>query len=88
MSRKYFVRSFADGHTKATAVATHTGKIDVYWNTPDLNPSITDEYNAWRADILKELQAPPASRYCAVLDGEGNLVAEIGLTEKPTNPPS
>jgi hypothetical protein len=86
--RRTFVRTFSDHKTKATAVATHTGKIDVYWNTPDLNPSIMGEYSAWRADILSELQAPPASRYCAVLDGEGNLVAEIGLTEKPTNPPS
>ena len=88
MIKKRFFRKFADGETTATAVATHAGKVDVYWNTPHLNPAITDEYNAWRADILKELQAPPTSRYCAVVDGKGTLVAEIGLTEKPTNPHS
>ena len=81
-----FIRTFSDHKTKATAVASSTGKVDVYWNTPDLNPALMDEYSAWRADILSELQAPPASHYCAVVDGEGNLVAEIGLTQKPADP--
>jgi hypothetical protein len=57
--------------------------VDIYWNTPDLNPALVTEYSAWRADILSELKAPTASRYCAVVDAEGNLVAEIGLTPKP-----
>lgn len=81
-----FIRTFSDHKTKATAVASEAGKVDVYWNTPEINPAIMGEYSAWRADILSELQAPPASRYCAVMDGEGNLVAEIGLTPKPTTP--
>ena len=81
-----FIRTFSDHKTKATAVALSTGKVDVYWNTPDLNPALMDEYSAWRTEILSKLQAPPASRYCAVVDGEGNLVAEIGLTHKPADP--
>lgn len=86
--RRFFVRTFSDHKTKATAIASEAGKVDVYWNTPEINPAIMGEYSAWRADILSELQAPPASRYCAVVDGEGNLVAEIGLTQKPANPHS
>ena len=86
--RRFFVRTFSDHKTKATAIASEAGKVDVYWNTPDINPAIVAEYSAWRADILSELKAPPASRYCAVVDGEGNLVAEIGLTPKAPNPHS
>ena len=83
-----FIRTFSDHKTTATAVATSTGKVDIYWNTPDLNPALMGEYSAWRTEILSELQAPPASHYCAVVDGEGNLVAELGLTKKPANPHS
>jgi len=31
---------------------------------------------------------PSASRFCAVVDGEGKLVAEIGLTPKAPDPHS
>lgn len=35
-----FIRTFSDHKTTATAVASSTGKVDIYWNTPDLNPAL------------------------------------------------
>ena len=83
-----FIRTFSDQETKATAVASHAGKVDVYWSTAHLDPSLVAEYESWRADILKHLHSPSPFRFCAVVDGKGTLVAEIGLAEKAPQPAS